>query len=724
MKTIFKGNHFSIVWNIIDRSTNHPFEFTGMKVEVGLYSDSFNFPLQSYNVNNGTITAVIEANTLPAGVFNIMCRYSTDHEQSYCTYRNAFQISNRPCHASEIVEIESYASHIDPSSEDPDAPDYSKCQLIAEELFKEKFRLPQLTADRAIADEQGNRITDTYVKREAVANHIKQIYNQQFLENPPLITEGYITPEMLSEETKQMLENTGQTITNLPDGEDLQSVHGVLKFADKQYNPNAYSGLGRRILRKNIVAGVNVLTQSMMQWPNTIYVIQYDYDLQGETITVPEGCVLQFEGGGFSNGEVKNYNKFIKASILGLYCNNENKAIENSKLFERYINMGFSIELDGAYYFGANSILKNNVNVKGGEYIIKGDMPILLNGEDIDLNLNNVCFNTREKKHIELINRIFIVELNSIEKRPIRSLSIQNCVIDGCRLFTWYSNLDVESINKIPIDNIHISSNSFINTGINSIKINDASVMTVMIKGNIIKNCGIGTFNISSDNLSGVKKGSLCFIGNHIENENVILDNLESEYSYITPLITEGFNEVFIKNNTFSNIVCFEKNALPYSFYSSDKNLHVSGNTFNNVFNAYNGHPNNVMFKCKGAYNRYLTDNVYIIDKTYLIGKHPNLFKDYDFSKILVNFINIASESDCGNLIVQNNIMCIPGILSCPNVYPSSIVLKGRVLLKNNYIEAQGAEGSLLAFKKYDSSECRGDIVVENNGIGFKIYSR
>lgn len=186
-------------------------------------------------------------------------------------------------------------------------------QLTAEELFKEKFRLPQLTADRAIADEQGNRITDTYVKREAVANHIKQIYNQQFLDNPPLITEGYITPEMLSEDTRTLLENTGQTITNLPDGEDLQSVHGVLKLADKQYNPNSYSGLGRRILRKNIVAGVNVLTQSMMQWPNTIYIIQYDYDLQDETITVPEGCVLQFEGGMLSNGAII----FNKTQISG-----------------------------------------------------------------------------------------------------------------------------------------------------------------------------------------------------------------------------------------------------------------------------------------------------------------------------------------------------------------------------------------------------------------------
>ncbi len=48
----------------------------------------------------------------------------------------------------------------------------------------------------------------------------------------------------------------------------------------------------------------NVLTQSMINQPNTIYHIQYDYDLNGQSITVPEGCVLQFEGGSLSNGTI------------------------------------------------------------------------------------------------------------------------------------------------------------------------------------------------------------------------------------------------------------------------------------------------------------------------------------------------------------------------------------------------------------------------------------
>ena len=204
-------------------------------------------------------------------------------------------------------------------------------QLTAEELFKEKFEMPKLIADMAIADEHGNRITDTYVTRQAVANYIKSVYQELFIANPPLIMEGYITPEMFSEAVKDMLAASGATITNLPDEEDLTKIHGVLKLANKQYNAGAYSGLGRAYLRKNLVGGQNLLVQSMMQWENTIYIVQYDYTLSGQTINIPKGCVLKFEGGSITGGTIVmnetlvmplgvNINKIIQSDIQGEYA--------------------------------------------------------------------------------------------------------------------------------------------------------------------------------------------------------------------------------------------------------------------------------------------------------------------------------------------------------------------------------------------------------------------
>ena len=113
-----------------------------------------------------------------------------------------------------------------------------------------------------------------------------------------------------------------------------------LTFADKNYNTTDYSGLGRVYLRKNIQTVVNpntgitystnLLTQQMLNKENTIYVLQYDYSLNYQTITIPSGCVLLFEGGSISNGTLKGSstiilgetnNIFINLNVLGTWGN-------------------------------------------------------------------------------------------------------------------------------------------------------------------------------------------------------------------------------------------------------------------------------------------------------------------------------------------------------------------------------------------------------------------
>jgi hypothetical protein len=89
------------------------------------------------------------------------------------------------------------------------------------------------------------------------------------------------------------------------DGEDIKVDDDLsLKFADKEYNPSKYSGLGRKILRKRIVNNRNILLQTDFDSSDTIYVIQYEFDLQGKTITIPNNSILSFEGGKFVNGDI------------------------------------------------------------------------------------------------------------------------------------------------------------------------------------------------------------------------------------------------------------------------------------------------------------------------------------------------------------------------------------------------------------------------------------
>ena len=122
-----------------------------------------------------------------------------------------------------------------------------------------------------------------------------------------------VTPEMLSESTKQLINTAGGgTVNNLPDDEDLTTTGGdmpVLKLADRAYNPSNFSGKGYRILRRNIVDGKNVLTQEMVSQPDTVYEIRYDFDLNGAQITIPENCILKFDGGSLNNGKVFSDNK-------------------------------------------------------------------------------------------------------------------------------------------------------------------------------------------------------------------------------------------------------------------------------------------------------------------------------------------------------------------------------------------------------------------------------
>ncbi len=171
--------------------------------------------------------------------------------------------------------------------------------------FVESFSgmFPRAIAERAVADEFGINIQDNYLRRNVVVNYMAQVLKQYFEDNAVQILEGQITPEMLSESVKQMF--TASQITNAADEEDLTVVDNLLKFADKDYNVNDYSGKARKYLRKNMISGVNTLTQDMINEPNTIYILQYDYCLAGQTIELPDNSIILWRGGRMYDGAEK-----------------------------------------------------------------------------------------------------------------------------------------------------------------------------------------------------------------------------------------------------------------------------------------------------------------------------------------------------------------------------------------------------------------------------------
>lgn len=114
------------------------------------------------------------------------------------------------------------------------------------------------------------------------------------------------------------------------DEEDITEQNGTLQLANKTYDKQSFSGLGRVYLRKNIVGDKNVLTQAMINKANTIYVIQYDYDLKEASINIPENCVLQFDGGSLSNGNITLNNTIYRYGD-NLYAINSTIVTENNQ---------------------------------------------------------------------------------------------------------------------------------------------------------------------------------------------------------------------------------------------------------------------------------------------------------------------------------------------------------------------------------------------------------
>ena len=78
----------------------------------------------------------------------------------------------------------------------------------------------------------------------------------------------------------------------------------------------------RVVLEEHLVKGVNLLTQDMLPTTtgkNTIYVISSHYVLE-KTVTIPEGSVLFFNGGGIiGKGTLVGQGTYVKGELLNAF---------------------------------------------------------------------------------------------------------------------------------------------------------------------------------------------------------------------------------------------------------------------------------------------------------------------------------------------------------------------------------------------------------------------
>lgn len=107
-----------------------------------------------------------------------------------------------------------------------------------------------------------------------------------------------------------------ETMTEYEVSKDASTVTLTRKFGGVISTPSSFSavntGVSCSITDSTKQELRNIITPIMMNQPNTIYEIRYDFDLNGETIEVLEGCTLKFEGGMLKNGKLEgNYTRIF-----------------------------------------------------------------------------------------------------------------------------------------------------------------------------------------------------------------------------------------------------------------------------------------------------------------------------------------------------------------------------------------------------------------------------
>ena len=497
-------------------------------------------------------------------------------------------------------------------------------KIDSEEKYELEGNFDSLTADRAICDALGNIIHDTYITRETIKNYTESIIND-FIKNWKYeIGDGTITYDMLSDALKQLLKNGGGTITNFPDEEDLTVKDNQLKFKDREYQEESFNGMGYVILRKNMMDSINLLEQSMINKPNTIYEIRYDYCLQGATITIPENCILKFNGGSFNNGEIiLNENSKIEGNNNNLInivicINGNNIVIDNINIINAKIekdNNLSTIYTTTSKTFSNLYIRNSNIESTIGNAIT------LSNG--LNLNTNNIHIVNNEIKFIRIgievldyteSNRFIFTNIYIDNNRVICTGSdgdYQNPIrINGYSRYSYiFNNYFYGEYNEIiGADCIYFENNTIetitdLNCGFWSQWGADKILQTsINIKNNNFINCYI--YINCAENV---------IIMNNIINEKVVIISCKQlriinniiRYSNDTAIHLINCINSIILNNTIYNFEFNDNDSLERHHYFT---IETRTNTDNEAYDE----TNHIFIN-----NNYIYDSFNIIDNQY-----------------------------------------------------------------------------------------------------------
>ena len=468
----------------------------------------------------------------------------------------------------------------------------------------------------------------------------------------------------------------------------------VLKLKDRAYDSLNASGKGYKILRKNWqpINGErkNVLTQAMINEPNTIYEIRYDFDLNGKEITLPEYCGLRFNGGSFNNGSC-NFKSLghivVKAKEFGFRKGTDSTTSNhNGILFQSLISSGVGIDFENEEY-NLNFIKKSSFEYL---YIINGilnisssvlELFIPAQSRNGHIEIRNTTFNLKGGEE-----NVFISNTGASLDNYYTTFIIKKCRFNKINLFRIIFSDYNPSIHKCGATHVIIEDNTINDSVSNFLILSNMFYENCVIRNNFIKNNAYSIFYFGIDNayvnFHNKENGTLLFENNvHINDDDFLCK--ANNQSYTCTLLSEG-NVVIMKNNIFQNIRAF--NSVVYPFYISSNYFECTNNIIKNVFNFNQcSHPIinitfdnalNEIFKSKSSTNsienpgvRIIKGNTVQIERENYISAmkmSPEFPDDYAHYEDVMLFTKLYSPVDFQNLEFVSNNIAIEGVLSCP----------------------------------------------------------
>lgn len=330
-----------------------------------------------------------------------------------------------------------------------------------------------------------------------------------------------------------------ETMTEYEVSKDASTITLIRKFGGVISTPSSFSavntGVSCSITDSTKKELRNILTPIMMNQPNTIYVIRYDFDLNGETIEMQEGCTLKFEGGCFKNGILKGNNTHIVES--------------KAQLFDSIILRG-SFDVPFLYYdnFGViantednnnsdiinktNDFIKstniNTLTFASSLYYINKQIVIELNPREETLNMigHSVTIKATESFSEDYLLRINYTSFGTTTRTLINGLTLNCNVLAG--------GINIPNGNCIKIHNVAIT-----NVGVN--------------KNGILISSG-NELHFANSRITGNDKGKcygICFHTSDCSADNIVMLDVTiaiyqsgsaNHYSNIHPWISSPQN--------------------------------------------------------------------------------------------------------------------------------------------------------------------------------------